>query len=405
MGGMAFLSAEAVLPAMVRELGGPDWVVAFMPMALLLGFFTVPLFIVHIVERIHSQKRVVLVGSLLQRTPYLLAGVFLIWSAGAWPEWELWVAAATPAVSGLAGGFCIPSFLDWVSRTVPKNQTASMMAIRQGMGAVLGLLAGVVIERVLSAYPGSAGYGVLHVLVFISMMVSWGALWLFCEDVPPREEEPQRLSLVQSLASLPGLVRGNRSVGYAMGAMFFSTGLYVVLPFLSIHALHVTEGPESWLGWFVGAQTVGLLMGNVWAGWYGDRTGARDVMIVGSVLMMVTFVLGSWGETFGMFVGVYGLFGLSFGTYMVGSNSIVLELAPVKRRATFLSLMTSARAPGMVLAGLFADDLWAMGGDSLWLASGVCVAAQLACMVCLLKLPRLRHEPEPIEQTTVADPV
>ena len=46
MGGIAFLSAESVLPTMVNSRGGSEWLVALMPSLMAMGFFTPVLFVV-----------------------------------------------------------------------------------------------------------------------------------------------------------------------------------------------------------------------------------------------------------------------------------------------------------------------------------------------------------------------
>jgi hypothetical protein len=47
MGGLAFAHPQTVLPRMVEQLGGPDWLIALAPVLLMIGFSSPSLFVTH----------------------------------------------------------------------------------------------------------------------------------------------------------------------------------------------------------------------------------------------------------------------------------------------------------------------------------------------------------------------
>ena len=78
MGSLQFLSMESVMPSMLHELGGPGWAVSFSSALFMLGFTWPQILSAIWVERMRRMKPLIMTLGVLQRLPYLFAGLFLI---------------------------------------------------------------------------------------------------------------------------------------------------------------------------------------------------------------------------------------------------------------------------------------------------------------------------------------
>ena len=162
MGGMAFIAADTVLPTLIRQLGGPNWVIGLLPVLMGLGFMWTPLFVAHRVERMATMKPFILPCGLAQRLPFLIAGIALLLFAGDYPMLALSAVVLAPLISGSFGGASQGAYLQMNKRVLPANRLASSFAMRFIVGAMIAMGAGTVIEYTLSSHPGTAGYAYLH---------------------------------------------------------------------------------------------------------------------------------------------------------------------------------------------------------------------------------------------------
>ena len=78
--GMAFISAELVLPSLIRSLGGSNLAISFSPTLLMVGFMLTPLFTAHLIERLHRLKPAVTLFGGLHRIPYFIIAYILFFS-------------------------------------------------------------------------------------------------------------------------------------------------------------------------------------------------------------------------------------------------------------------------------------------------------------------------------------
>lgn len=116
MGGMAFVSPQMVLPRMVQELDGSDWLVALTPVSMMLGFTAPGIFVMHRIQRLERLHRFVMLFGLIQRPPYLVAGMLLL--GGVTGKLAMLAVSATPLLSGLAGGFSAVAWIEFVARCI-----------------------------------------------------------------------------------------------------------------------------------------------------------------------------------------------------------------------------------------------------------------------------------------------
>jgi len=357
MGGLAFLAAETVLPAMVKSLGGADWLVSLMPMMLTLGIGWPSLLTAHWVEQMPRVKPFILTTGFLQRLPYLMAGVFLLRAADLHPLWTLFLVATAPIVSGLITGLNFAAWMQLISRAIPEDRRSSAWAIRWILAACIGIGAGRAISLVLERFPGTTGYGILHLAAFSLCMLSF-ALQATLHEVrssPPPSTPPHRLA--ESLARIPELLSLDRRLRDFLCARSLSMGLYVVTPFLSIHALSTLGKDESYLGVLVMWQMAGGILGNILAGYLGDRGGGRLPMILARSLFVTAFVAVALNRSQVGFMVIFFLFGAAFYLEQVGSSTLSVDICPQDRIPTYISLVSAVTSAAMLIAAALSTAL------------------------------------------------
>ncbi len=389
MGGTAFLAPESVLPKMVQTLGGKPWVIAVMPVLLPAAFACAGLFIAPVVERLPQFKPWVLGFGLLQRLPYLVTGLILMF-AGNLDGWLLPLVVLTPVLSGLIGGVTVVAWMEMVTRMVPERVRAAGWSARYIMQAVIAIGAGTVIHKVLTHMPGREGYAWLHLAAFTLLFISWLAQLPMREHSGHHLKPRARVPYQEYLAELPILFLTERHLIKLVLARFFGTGFLMLVSFLTIHALQVTGRPEADEGRFVTWQAVGTVLGSLLAGYVGYRSGGKMLMQSARVVCLGLCVLVSFNETFAGFSVAY--FVLGFGLFLdrVGDLTLAAELCPPERRSTLQAILGFFNVFSLLLATFLSGQVYRITGSFnavAWLAGGSAVIS----ILLLMRIPEPRQ--------------
>lgn len=350
MSGMAFLSMESVMPAMIHELGGPSWAISLVPILFILGFCWPQVLGAVVVERLRRMKPLIVGMGFVQRLPYLFTGVYFVTVGEAHPEAVVALAVLTPFVMSTLGGLQGSAYFELVTRIVPVRRTASMWAIRNVMMGVAGILAGVIIQTLLDRYPGVMGYGILHLITFAMMLVSISLITTIRETNLPEEGKPEPASLRSGLRAFNEEWRRNPSlVRFVWTRMLFML-VFVAIPFASVEAVERTGRGPAIVGMLVLAQMAGFIVGNIFAGLLGDRHGVRLPMLLGRALLLVGLGLLPFSDQVWQFMVVYGCIGIGISSAQVGDLTMVIDFAPQERRKFFFAVMSLWVVPGLLSA-------------------------------------------------------
>lgn len=389
MGALALVNAQTLLPTVVDGLGGPAWLVAAMPVLMIVGFTTPSVLTAHHVGRLGRFHPLLLWTGIPQRLPYLLAALALLF-AGDRPPLCLTAVALAPLLSGMIGGISATGWQQLVARTVPPARRPSLFAVRFAISSLMGVGAGYVVGAVLERHPGTTGYGLLHLGAFLLLMVSYGVFACIREPHEQQAREPET-GLWRNLRGMHGLVAGDRHLGAYLLTTTLFTFAGIAVPFLGIHALRSAGEGEAFLGSLISWQMGGAVVGGLAAGWYGDRRGGRPVMTLARVGFVALFAIAPWVSSPAAWCWLFALFGAAGTAGMIGTSTVMLAILPSHGRANRLAVMGFAQMPVALLATFAGAWLWrGLDGHAFaWLAAASAVAAGLS----LAPLARL-SEPE-----------
>lgn len=389
MGGTAFLAPESVLPKMVQTLGGQAWIIAMMPVLLAASSAAAGVFIAPVVEQLPRFKPWVLFFGFLQRLPYLITGLILLFAEnidGA----LLPIVVLTPVISGLLGGINVVAWMEMVTRMVPERARAAGWALRYIIQAVIGVVAGAVIHQVLTHFDTHTAYAWLHLAVFALLFISWLSQLFMHEDehLRRRHPAPPSGSYLRYLGSLPSLLKAQPALLRLIIARFTGTGYLMIVSFLTIHALDVTARPKEDVGRFVSIQAVGVVLGSLMASWLGYKCGGKILLQASRVVCIGLCIWASVTESFIGFMASYFILGFGLFLDRVGDLTLAAELCPPERRSTLQAALNFCNVFALLLATFISGQIYS------WTHSFeiVATAAALFAGVSMIMLHRI---PEP----------
>ena len=389
IGATMFVAPATVLPVLFEKLSAPTWLIALAPQLMILGFLLPSLFVAHFVDRMSYVKPFTVWLGLFQRLPYLViaASFFILDPQQDAPLLLLFVVVGVFG-SGIIGGLAMGSWQELLHRTVPAKNRAGMFAARNALAAILGLIVGLLVERILEHFDGMQGYGVLFTCTSVVVFMSYATFWFIKEEPEPDRAQQERIGLWKNIRDAPSVVRSQPGFLLFIVVAVLGTVHALVLPFMAIDACATVDAGDAFVGRLLAAQMFGGLMGNLCAGYMGNRWGGRLPLFIGHALLPLSFVLLVLSSSEWSFLLCFSLLGLAQFTMMVGQNTLALELAPAKRRATGLSVLRTLIAPMLILMSLSAAWMRDSGLDL-----SVHVYVVLVCAVVILCL--ITRIPEP----------
>jgi len=393
MGALPFISLDVVMPKLVQNLGGNDLMIALTPVSMMLGFMTPPLLIAHLVERVDHYKPICMWTGMIQRGAFGVAGLILYFFADDTPSLGLAAVLLAPYLSGIAGGVSMTAWMELVAKVIPTTKLSSSSAIRNVIGGMMGFIAGYVIKLTLENFPGYQGYGILFFITFVLTTISYILFAQIREPPTQRSDRPKPRTLASNIRNLPGFLKKEVQLRRFIVMGVLSTGMFIIMPFMGIHALNVTGQNDSFLGELVSLQMVGSMLGNLTGGYMGDRWGGKSTLVLARILLITAaigmiFNTSEWG-----FRLLFCVQGFAFWLNQVGRLTMNIEICPPDRRPTFIAIMSMLTGIGMLTCS----------GISSWLMSSFndfTIVASVSCALLLLAILELLRIHEPRKANT-----
>jgi len=141
--------------------------------------------------------------------------------------------------------------------------------------------------------------------------------------------------------------------------------------------------------WVITASTVGMCVGAMSLGTFGDRIGRKKTILLALALFGVFSLAGAFAQSLEQIVILRFLIGLGMGGATPALLALTAEYSPKSRRGTFMTLVLLGLPGGALLGGLVAAAwLPVMGWRGIFLAGGVLpLAMVLVCSKILSESP------------------
>jgi len=391
-GGMAMIDPTAVMPRLIEKLGGPNWLIALMPLAGFIGMAIPQLIIAHWIEKLPRMKPLIMVMGTLQRCAYLVPGLVILLFPFVSPLYLLVAVASAPFISGLFSGAHLSAWQELVAKTIPQKRLSSAFGIRLFIGSLIGAAMGSVVNVILARYPGITGFGVLYCLMFLMSCVSIVLIGFSIEPpLPPKRTDPD-YTVHDFLRLIIPMIRNDRRLFFMVMVRIFAAGIFIVSPFLGIQALRVLHLPDSALGFFVSMQMLGSLSGYAIGGVLGDKKGGKPVL---SLCFTIFIVLAFWFAVAGTnfeFSAIFFLYGAANAFSFVGMMPLTMQLCPIDKRIAYLTIISFASLPGLCIAWAVATFGKSLSGEMAIPAAG----AALMALAALVFLSKIRPSADPV---------
>jgi MFS family permease len=383
-GGLYFISSTTLLPAWIESLGGSKQLIALVPLLGQIGFLLSPIFVSHHIARMRNFKPFFLWCGLAQRLFFGTAAVLLLLAPGN-RILALCAIALAPMLASVAGGIGLIAWQQLLTKCVAHKRRHSMFAVRATLACAIGIPAGSIVTVVLTRWPGAFGFGILHAIAFVIIMMSYAVFSMTREPKDSRPPVAEKTTLISHLRPIPKLVTADGNFVLFLVVKFFRNGVFILAPFLAIRCVSVLHRPDSFLGQLVMYQMIGAVVGNLLAAAVGDQLGAKASMAAGVVLYSAIALWAVVASSQAQWIVIFLIFGASFSLVDIADSTMGLEMGRKDKRSSFLAVGALIKLPAMLLAARLSKVL-----TFEWAA--VATVASLMVLLAFLIPMRERHD-------------
>ena len=356
--GMNVSHPSLVLSVLVRELGGSNTLVGFLP-AIRFGVFSLPQFLVAgWLETQHHRARVVVAGDIARLAAYGAMAAIISAGGVSRPTVTLAVFLLLFAFSRLAGGVGALARMDVIAQAVAPARRASFFANRSLWGGLAAFGVGFLVSYVLDPANGHP-YPYSYVLLLVLSMCSFLAAAIVFSRITdmPGNGNVLRHSLMSQLARAPSLLMGDPFLRRYLIVRVLLTMTRLAEPFYPVFALDVLGAPTSMVGYYLSASTLARILSNLlWQTIDRSRgtlfllklSGWLTVLapLMAALVPWVMRAVGFTVENSGLLPAY--LFGLVFlvaggsnSGRMIGLSAMLLNIAPDDQRPSFIGLVST----------------------------------------------------------------
>ena len=363
---LALFEPTTTIPLLVDRLTGSALLVGLVGTLRLAGMWLPALPVANWVKHRQRKKAWVVYGA-STRVAIGLLGVALLFSGHLSEGILVALILLTHTLFWMGEGCAGLTWTDIVGKCIPENQRGRFFGLMQAFGNIAAFGIGFFVKWVLDhdgwAFP--VNYGILFTASFVFFMASLGSFLVVKE--PDGEVYDAAEPFWQFFGRLPEYL-GKDPVFLRIVIKVFLIGLSgLALPFYVIYAKESLGLPGGAAGYFISAQTVGMVIGGMLWGYLGDTRGhGRTLGYVGIVqalapvaALLAALISGSAGRL-GAMLAVYVFLGMGASGWQVGTNSI-LEVVPPADRTVYLALSNTLQIP-LFLAPFVGGYLVMTGG-------------------------------------------
>lgn len=343
--GLTFASVNTTLPAFAATLTDNKVLIGAVSAVWVGGWLLPQVLAANFLSNKERKYPIMVKGMAIGRPIFPLFVVWLIFGGLKFPALTLifflgtlGYFAATDALVGLA-------WFDLMGKTMSAQTRGKLIGAGQAVTGLAAIGAGAWLQWVLG--PHGPGYPTNYIFIFGLASLSFGLSSLsniFIVEPPEAvsETRPKLRDYLPQLAQLWQRDHAFRRVTLTRllaGLGGLATTFYVV------YATDILRLPESSIGWFATAATLGGASAGLLLGWAADRWGSHRVI---QITCWVEFAIpvfallcasGAFGASLPVvFPVLYFLLGVFESSIMLGFLNFILEIAPPGQRPTYMGL-------------------------------------------------------------------
>jgi len=390
----SIISRETITPLLISNLTDSKIAIGLVPAIYSIAYYLPQLFAANHAERLKRKLPfVMVVGGLLERVPYLFAGLAILLFAEGAPIAALLCIYLVIGLGALGNGVATPAWFSMIGKVLPVNRRGIFFGLSEGLGTLMGIIGAFFVGRVLDEMGYPLNFATLFLVAAVFMGISWIGLALNREPESPIVKE--HIPFSHYFRRLPAILRENHNfrrflLSYSISRLStMGVGFFIVFGNENFELSGADVGLLTAI--LIGSQAAMQLL----LGWLADRQGHKANLTISGFALAIAALLALGATDLVGLMPAFVLLGVGLASDHVSRLNIILEFAVPEDQPTFIGLTNTLLAPVVFLAPIFGGWLADAGFDALFTLMIACGGAGGLMLLAWVKEPR-HHPPQPI---------
>jgi MFS family permease len=337
--GIGFVSNVTVIPALASRLTSSAVVIGLASTVFSLGW-TIPQLAAAHFTKDAPRKKPFFYRTIPVRLTLPAIAVALWAGLSGRPSVMLAVLMVGMFLFAASDGFATLVWFDIMARAVPVDRRGRLMGMAQFIGGVGGIGVGGLVTLILDRWTFPESYAILFGCASVGIGIS--SIGTLSIREPEPEESPSDGDVRQR--RWVSTVARNRDYRRLMASRLLVGMAGLATPFYVVHAADAMMLPESAIGAFFVANTVGGLASSLFLGILSERRGPRFTIhlssaigVAGPLSVLAVELLGGEGTGWAYPLAFFAV-GVTRSASMLGFTNYTLEIAPGPLRPAYVGL-------------------------------------------------------------------
>ncbi len=383
----SIISRETITPLLISNLTDSKIAIGLVPAIYSIAYYLPQLFAANHAERLKRKLPfVMLIGGLLERVPYLFAGLAILLFAESAPIAALLCLYLVIGLGAFGNGVATPAWFSMIGKVLPVNRRGIFFGVSEGLGTLMGIIGAFFVGRVLDDMGYPQNFAVLFLVAAVFMGISWVGLALNREPESPVVKA--HIPFSHYIRRLPAILRDNHNfrrflLSYSISRLStMGLGFFIVFGNERFQLSGADVGLLTAI--LIGSQAAMQLL----LGWLADKRGHKANLTLSSFALALAAILALGAADLNGLIPAFVLLGLGLASDHVSRLNIILEFAEPEDQPTFIGLTNTLLAPVVFLAPILGGWLAGFGFEALFILMAISGLAGGLLLYSWVKEPR-----------------
>lgn len=387
--GMSFVTLHTVLPVLVDKIGGSNVAIGLITVIWTIGFNFPQILVANFVQKYEPKKRLMLMTSMAQRIPWFLLSIMCFFLIGKVDgPMGLVLFFVLFGLAAVGGSINLTAWFSLVMRITPVRLRGRLFAARAIMGALLGIIGGLLVTEILGTISYPDNFGLLFLIAFTCMMISYASLTTLKEGKRrPRSPGLAHAKFFRALSQTLTTERNFRNFMISDSLQIAST---MAGAFYIVYAIHKFSLSYVYAGTFTVVNMISMIVGNVFFGFLADNFGHRLNIILAGASAFAAAVTAILSPNVEVYFLVFVFWSFMNGLNGVSRLPIIAEISTEHELPTHIALANMVDSPFAltgILAGFIAN-VW--GYDVVFIVAALLAISSVIWLIYMFDEPRKR---------------
>ena len=390
----SIISRETITPLLISNLTDSKIAIGLVPAIYSIAYYLPQLFAANHAERLKRKLPfVMVVGGLLERVPYLFAGLAILLFAESAPVIALLCLYLVIGLGALGNGVATPAWFSMIGKVLPVNRRGIFFGVSEGLGTLMGIIGAFFVGRVLDEMGYPLNFATLFLVAAVFMGISWIGLALNREPESPIVKE--HIPFSHYFRRLPAILRDNHNFRRFLLSYSISRLSTMGVGFFIIFGNENFELTGADVGLLTAILIASQAAMQLLLGWLADKRGHKANLTVSGFALALAAMVALGATDLRGLIPAFILLGVGLASDHVSRLNIILEFAVPEDQPTFIGLTNTLLAPVVFLAPILGGWLADYGFEALFMLMAGCGLAGGLLLFTWVKEPRY-HRPQPI---------